>query len=211
MGKWALEVKESYFLNVPYVLFPMLFFWMRVTSEVPLAKKRPTRQTLGAIGSLLIAGMSVSVCFFMFRLMAVLGSPIAPVREWLETVEPYLADGSLYPQLQTILYGFYFIPAYCAAIRGVLYPDLSPWLPDVAATLAGAAAQGQFSYIFGATHPLLTTYPDPVWSPIPADSVPLFWAANLFVLAVPLLLLAWTTMGGHGRFGVRTRAAEKRE
>ena len=191
MGKWALEVQPSYLLNVPYVFFPLSFLWTRLQDPLPRAARAVQSSSIFSrpLDLLLAASLALSCAFFMLRLMVAMDSPIPFVSQWRDGVEPYLADGSLYPKLQSIVYATYYTPAYMACVIGLFRPASSPWLPDIAALVAGGAAQGQFSYMFGALHPLVATYPDADWLPVPGDSIHLFYVVNLLTAIVPFVLL----------------------
>jgi len=194
VGKFGNNLKESYFLNVPYVLFPLIFAVRQFRKPSPAATTRKTNESrgffLGVLDCLLIVSLLLSTLVAFFRAFVAIDSPIG--RWYVQGVEPIISCEGKWPKLQLFAYVYYFVPFYLSAINSLINPDGKTWFPDWTCVAFGAALQGQFSYIFPAIHQIPThpsTYPKGKWIPIPAEGENIFWVINFgLYVVVPALL-----------------------
>ncbi|XP_072166724.1 transmembrane 6 superfamily member 1-like [Diadema setosum] len=188
-GKYGSNVKASYFLNIPYVLFPILVAWKCLSS-----RKEPEDRDVEAAHKCSIWKRPMDLVFIVFFLFAILvsflrmavalDSPASIANSYLKNVEPYYQDPVLYPMIQALVYWFYFVPYFVCAIYGFLKPGCT-WMPDWSLITAGAFAQGQFSHIGASLHSRT-----PYIYRVPSNGLPIFWGVNLALLLVPQLI-AW--------------------
>jgi len=191
-GKFAPEVKWSYLLNVPYVLFPLLFavraFDTSGARKVKAARRTAARSPLD-YAILVLSTAAVPLCFFRF--FAAVGSPGPYAQDWVFHVEPYLRDPTLYPLLQCIAYVVYFAPFFIAATYCLVFPPIDPetytTLADWSAICFGAMLQAQFSFVGPSLH-MIPTYPEPTWRPVPAEGWTSFLVAQALLTLLPALL-----------------------
>jgi len=200
IGKFGIHLKESYFLNVPYVIFPLVFAIREFRKASPakqidqkLGGRKVARRCgfLSIIDLILIMWLLFAIGLAFFRAVIVQGTPLGISNWWVNNYEPILLDESKWPRLQMMAYAYYFVPFYICAILCLLYPNGKTWFPDWVALHTGAALQAQFSYIFPAVHQIPTapsTYPNQIWVPVPASGETIFWGVNLSLVVVPLLL-----------------------
>lgn len=190
-GKYGSNVKASYFLNIPYVLFPILvarkFLSSRPEADVDdktveAAHKRSIFQRPLDLIFVLFLVFAVGVSFL--RMAVALQSPASIAVYYLNDVEPYFKDPVLYPMIQALVYWFYFVPYFVCAIYGFLNPGCA-WMSDWALITAGAFAQGQFSHIGASVHNRT-----PYIYRVPQSGLTAFWVINMLLLLVPQLM-AW--------------------
>ncbi|CAG5132466.1 unnamed protein product [Candidula unifasciata] len=196
--------KLSIMLNIPYVLLPLLAAFKflhdrpsqaETSEKVQISKKHP-------LDLLFIIYFIAAIFIAVFRTMAVLGGTAESMKEYLQVYEPYLLDPTNFPKFQIITYGYFFFTYYLSAVYGLLHPG-QQWMTDWSLIHAGAAAQAQFSYMFGACHHLT-----PKAFQCPRAGVPalVFWTVNLTLFVVPHLF-AWWCLQNTNRFG-RTQIIE---
>jgi hypothetical protein len=198
-GKFGGELKWSYLLNVPYVLFPLMFavrlfgqeghHTTTPTKKSPQRKKSSLSPLTRIIDFIFIIGLIVSLLLAFLRLFAALRSPLPLSVWWRLQVEPYLLDPTLYPLLQTIIYVVYFVPYYIYAITYLVSPNTPPSQHFLDATCLhlGAALQAQFSFVGPSLHNI-PTYPEPTWQPVPAEGWIWFVMAHTLLTILPILL-----------------------
>lgn len=213
IGKFGAHAKESYFLNIPYVLFPIIFAIRQFRKPSPSAKYRgnyfPARGGLLAfVDFLLVLGLAFLTLLAFFRIAVVLESPVVEKFQWIKLIEPIISCEAKWPKLQLFAHVYYYVPFYIAAIYCLIYPEGKTWFPDWAALFAGASLQGQFSYIFPAVHQIpkvLSTYPNGVWIPVPEAGKDIFWFVNLSVVGVLVILALRACLVRQEYWAVRTQ------
>lgn len=200
VGQFGKHIKPSCLLNIPYMLFPTIYLFRQLNLRTHFLqqeikdkeKKRPIRKSflLCLIDMFFIVYLMFGIAFAIFRAFHTLKTPLTNQSVYFE-YEPYLSNTSGFPLVQLLVYAFYFIPYYVAAIVALFFyhqqPSKYPWLPDWTMVHAGAAAQAQFSYLCSSLHdpPL---FPDASWSAIPADYWSITVTLNLLLAIVPQLL-----------------------
>eukprot|EP01127_Copromyxa_protea_P003740 TRINITY_DN13529_c0_g1_i1.p1 TRINITY_DN13529_c0_g1~~TRINITY_DN13529_c0_g1_i1.p1 ORF type:complete len:393 (-),score=48.55 TRINITY_DN13529_c0_g1_i1:55-1095(-) len=200
IGKWGAQIKESYLLNVPYVLFPLIFAVREFRKKSPSATlqgKEPVSRGffLTIIDYILSAWLVFAIGLAFFRAFVVLQSPRNWTNWWISEYEPILSCEGRWPMLQILAHVYFFVPFYICALQSLYSPRGKTWFPDWAAIHAGAALQGQFSYIYPAVHQIPTfpsTYPNQEWKPVPQSGEFVFWAINLSLVVFPVLLFLRT-------------------
>ncbi|CAF0811947.1 unnamed protein product [Didymodactylos carnosus] len=208
VGRYGTHIKPSYLLNIPYVMFPLIFvlrqFRTRTSfiqqQQVEVNKKATNLKPLISrpLDMFFVAYMVFAILLAIFRVLHVLQTPMM-VHSIYYKYEPYMLNTSGFPLLQLLTYAFYFIPYYYSAINALLfYNEQSSkfqWLPDWTMVHAGAAAQAQFSYLFSSLHSP-TLFPDSSWSAIP----PKYWFTTVSlnsILAITPQLFAFRVCAGH--------------
>eukprot|EP00128_Syssomonas_multiformis_P009144 Colp12_sorted_trinity150504_noHs@26675 len=205
-GRYGDEVKPSFFLNVPYAFYPLLFGWQtmqrRVLYIAESSKKAKAPETFEnpsilsrPMDFIFMLYLIAATMFGVFRTLVVLGSPLPWAVWWADNVEPYLRDTSGFPLVQMLVYGFFFTSFYLGGINALLYPRFSSWFPDWAALHAGAALQAQFSFTMSSLH-VPNAYPDALWRGVAPGGETLFFVANIALAVVPQLLALRACAGG---------------
>lgn len=210
IGKFGSQIKESYLLNLPYILFPLVFAVREFRKESPASAakgREPVRRGffLLLIDVILACWLVFAIVLAFFRAFVVMNSPREWTNWWIEGFEPILTCEGKWPILQILAYVYYFVPFYVAALNSLYDPRGKTWFPDWAAIHAGAALQGQFSYIYPAVHQIPTfpsTYPNLTWVPIPASGEFVFWAINLSLVVFPVLLFLRACFVNQGYWSV---------
>ncbi|XP_005089477.1 transmembrane 6 superfamily member 1 [Aplysia californica] len=120
----------------------------------------------------------------VFRFIAAFGGSCDLIKQYTDKVEPYLADPLPYSKAQCMVHMLYFIPYYGLNIYGLLWPGQA-WMPIWSLVFAGAAGQGQVSYIGSSFH-----YRTPYIHRVPqtAFARSIFWLVNGAMLVVPHLV-----------------------
>tara|TARA_R110002050_G_scaffold235589_2_gene371470 strand:- start:258 stop:950 length:693 start_codon:yes stop_codon:yes gene_type:complete len=194
-GKFGGELKWSYLLNVPYALFPVLFahrlFSLPAPANKPQSSSTVTSTIHFLLNLILFPALLAAIALCFFRMFAAIGSPALPAVFWVENVEPYLKDPTLYPLLQMIIFVVYYVPVFIFAACSLYSPPITnnhaQWLADWSAIAFGGALQAQFSYVGPALHNI-PTYPEPSWKAVPEQGWDYFVAANALMVLVPFLL-----------------------
>ncbi|MFK8049864.1 MAG: hypothetical protein AB8B81_15665 [Halioglobus sp.] len=191
IGEYAEHIEPAYLLNVPFMLVPAFYVW-RVSKDSGFSQyeERPPASLQVYLLALALLAISL-IC--AYRMLVVLAPQISATVFWAGQVEPYLLSPSRYPQVQMIAYGMYVAPFAIIAIIS-LWRAPSAGIALWSWIMAGIVAQGQFAHIFatGISESALTS------------QHPLFWIANLIVLAVPL----WFAHHYSGRFSSAGAAVE---
>ncbi|KAH9515261.1 Transmembrane 6 super member 1, partial [Bulinus truncatus] len=181
--------KLSILLNTPYIILPLLagfkLLHERPVQITPSYKFDPIWKR--PVDFLFIIYFTGAIIFSLFRGLAVLNGNAEIMKQYLRTFEPYLSDESNFPKFQMLAYGYFFLVYYLGAIYALLYPGQN-WMTDWSIIHAGAAAQGQFSYIVGSFH---HRTPSSLRSPTRGFPAIIFWTANLTLLIVPQVFLWW--------------------
>ncbi|XP_064608217.1 transmembrane 6 superfamily member 1-like [Liolophura sinensis] len=153
-GKYGM--KWSILLNVPYLIIPFWAGYRFLKSGVKPQKSvsKPLSVALWKRPQdvFFVLYLLAATALAAFRGMTVLGCNAEMSQIYKNQYDPYLKDDSTYPMMQMLIYLFYFIPYYVAAACGLWGGENHTWMTDWALIHAGAAAQGQFSYIGGAIH-----------------------------------------------------------
>ena len=208
VGRYGAHIKPSYLLNVPYVLFPLIFALRQFRSrDAFIAQQNRSSTKIRRLQPLItrpmdllfVAYLLFATVFSIYRALHVLQTSMMKQSSYYH-YEPYMSNTSGFPLVQLLTYAFYFIPFYCAAIRALLFYDQQAsqyrWFPDWAMIHAGAAAQAQFSYFSSSLHnpPL---FPDPSWSPIPTQHRLISMSLNMILAIVPQLLAVRVCAGSN--------------
>lgn len=197
IGKFGSQIKESYLLNIPYALLPLVFAVREFRKSSPASdaarKELPVTKSafLSLIDKILSAWLVFAIVLAFFRATVVMNAPHAWTSWWISEFEPILSCEAKWPTLQILAHVFYFVPFYVMALHSLSNPTGKTWFPDWAAIHAGAALQGQWSYIYPAVHQIPTfpsTYPNQIWVPVPESGQLVFWAINLSLVIFPVLL-----------------------
>ncbi|XP_046370693.2 transmembrane 6 superfamily member 1-like isoform X1 [Haliotis rufescens] len=176
-------------LNLPYLIIPVLAgakFLRGRPQEKEETSSRPEPPSIWRrpMDMFLILYLAAASVLAIVRFIAATGGNVTIGKYYLEKVEPYMSDPSLYPKVQMMVYLFYFLPYYGASIYGLIYPG-EAWMSDWSLLHAGAAAQGQFSYIGASLHNRT-----PYIHRVPQNSSArlVFWLINLTLFLVPQVL-----------------------
>eukprot|EP00057_Strongylocentrotus_purpuratus_P026236 XP_011680710.1 PREDICTED: transmembrane 6 superfamily member 1 isoform X2 [Strongylocentrotus purpuratus] len=190
-GKYGSNVKGSYFLNVPYVLFPVLVAikCLRQSPQIDVESRDVVAAHKKSIWKrpldlFFVLFLFCAILISFLRMAVALKSPASIAVYYLNNVEPYFQDPVLYPMIQALVYWFYFVPYFVCAIYGFFKPGCT-WMSDWALLSAGASAQGQFSHIGASLHSRT-----PYIYRVPSDGLSAFWLINMALLLVPQLI-AW--------------------
>lgn len=137
-------------------------------------KKRP-------VDIILIAFNIFAIGVTIFRFIAVMKGNIGIVNVYKEKIEPYLTDPLPYPKAQMMIHTLYFIPYYAMSIYALLWPGQS-WILRWSLIQAGAAGQGQFTYMGSSFH-----YRTPYIHRVPQTTLAksIFWLVNGILFIVP--------------------------
>ncbi|CAF0741843.1 unnamed protein product [Adineta ricciae] len=210
VGQFGSHIKPSCLLNVPYMMFPLIFLLRQCHSRQAFIqqqnkenRKVPSRKSLNArpLDILFIGYFIFAILFAIFRVLHALKTPLTK-NSFYYDYEPYILNKSGFPTVQLLTYGFYFVAYYYLAINALIFYDQQPsqynWFPDWTMVHAGAAAQAQFSYLLSSLHdpPL---FPESSWSAIPLNN---WWTSvglNLILAIVPQLLAFRVCTGNRDR------------
>jgi len=183
-------IKWSILLNTPYMVIPFYcavrFLKERPVSTITAIQAEEYQKSLWRRPHdiVLVFLLGISVIVVSLRSFAVMGGQYGWMVNYMDNYEPYMKDPAMYPKVQMIVYLYYFVPYYMAAICGLIWPG-QEWMPDWALLHAGAAAQAQVAHI-GASLQWRTPYDLRV--PRSQHVRIVFWSLNLFLLLVPQLL-----------------------
>jgi len=122
------------------------------------------------------------------RFLAVNGTNIPVIKDYVKTYEPYLADASVAPKFQVQIYDYIYGVYYLFAMYGLWVPG-QHWMADFALVTAGGAAQAQFTYIAGA---LNSRTPASLRPAMEGKAAILFWSINILLALVPQLFVLHT-------------------
>jgi hypothetical protein len=199
VGEYGADIKPSCLLNIPYMVFPLIFMLRQFRARPNFIQQQikennntsmiPKTLLLRPFDIFFVAYMIFAIIFAFYRVLHVLETPMMATSIYYE-YEPYILNKSGFPLVQLLIYAFYFVPYYCAAIIALLFYNKQPskfqWLPDWTMVHAGAAAQAQFSYLCSSLHnpPL---FPDAIWTQIPSEYWFLTVGRNLILAIVPQL------------------------
>ncbi|XP_033122313.1 transmembrane 6 superfamily member 1-like, partial [Anneissia japonica] len=114
-GKFGGNVKASYFLNMPYIIFPLLgaFRFLRSREPVDVPEEEKIKAQKKSIFQrpfdlMMVIYLLISCVFSFIRMLAALNSPIPFAQAYVKFYEPYLLDPVIYPKLQVRLSNFNF-------------------------------------------------------------------------------------------------------
>lgn len=198
LGRYG--VRWSFLLNVPYIFIPFVSA-ARFLREAPMTKNvtavddEQLKKTIlnsdsksslwrRPIDVVFVISLFISIAVCLIRGFAVLGWRNEIATTYLTYYEPYLVDPVVFPRIQMLIYLFYFVPFYIAAVYALLQPGCT-WMPDWNLLFAGAAAQAQVPHILGSLHDRTTSefrVPDDKSARI------VFWSVNLLLLLLPQLI-----------------------
>ncbi|KAL8606335.1 hypothetical protein ACOMHN_050815 [Nucella lapillus] len=176
-------------LNIPYIILPFYFgakFFSQPRPEEDIAIEKNSPPVVANIWKrpvdffFVLYFMSAS-CLAVLRFAAAMGGNVRWGQAYVHNLEPYLGDTSTFPKVQMMIYLFYYLPYYMAAIYGLLWPGHT-WMIDWSLLHAGAAAQGQFVHIGASFH-----YRTPFSYRVPQNSRAraFFWLINGGLLIMP--------------------------
>ncbi|XP_060559959.1 transmembrane 6 superfamily member 1-like [Ruditapes philippinarum] len=182
-------LKWSYFLNVPYVFYP-IYAGVRCLRMGMKNRWRiyPTeKKTWEKVAERLFAvWFLAAIVMASFRFICCMGCKEKITQYYLKEIEPYLNDPTQYGRTQALCYFYYFTPVYVAFFCSLIYPG-ELWVKDWSLIHAGASMQAQFVYIWSSLK----------WRTKPEFQVPdtvearcIFWTVNLSLVIVPHLF-AW--------------------
>jgi hypothetical protein len=196
--------KLSILLNIPYILLPLLAVFKFLHDRPPQARTFLKFHSIKSrpVELLFLVYFIAAICVAVFRGMAVLGGTAETMKEYIQTYEPYLLDPTNFPKFQILTYGYFYFVYYLSAAYGLLYPG-QHWMADWSLIHAGAAAQAQFSYLFGSCHHRTLKS---IQCPVAGIPALVFWMINLTLLIVPHVF-AWWCLHDVDSFG-RTNTLE---
>ncbi|KAK0057314.1 transmembrane 6 superfamily member 1 [Biomphalaria pfeifferi] len=191
--------KLSILLNTPYIILPLLagfkLLHERPNQTTSINKFNSIRQR--PIDLLFFLYFVGAILFSLFRGLVVMGGNAELMKEFTKTYEPYLSDVSNFPKFQMLAYGYFYVVYYLSAAYALLYPGQN-WMTDWSIIHAGAAAQGQFSYMAASFHHRTPASLRPPTTGYPAL---IYWTTNLMFCIVPHLFVWWCKqnedMNGH--------------
>ncbi|GFR86663.1 transmembrane 6 superfamily member 1 [Elysia marginata] len=181
--------KLSIFLNTPYILLPIIAAVKLLHERPPQARsfvrfpsiwKRP-------MDLFFLFYFVLAICISVYRALAALGGNFSSMKTYVKEYDPYVQDPSNFAFVQVMAYGYFFVAYYVFAMYGLLCPG-QHWMADWSLIYAGAAAQGQVTYILGASHhrTSMMYHLDTKGSEAKA-----FYAVNLVLLLVPQFFALW--------------------
>ncbi|XP_019624174.1 PREDICTED: transmembrane 6 superfamily member 1-like isoform X2 [Branchiostoma belcheri] len=184
IGKFANEIRPAILLNIPYVVVPVVagVKYLQSRQDSQVKKVQGTSLLKRPLDVLLMLFLLVSIGISVIRGLAVLDCPWEVTKTYTKEYEPYLEDRTAYPVIQMLVYLFYFVPYYLAAMYGLVQPGCV-WMPDWALLFAGAAAQAQFSHIGSSFHGRTR-----FTRRVPEATSMEFWVINLLLAIVPQIL-----------------------
>lgn len=147
-GSFALQLKLSFLLNVPYVIVPVSFLVRLLAADAQQPRRQVVDWTLCRL--LMVPATAVALVVYAIRFLAVVGSPLEFVRVWVAEVEPILDDPLKYPALQAIVDFMYRVPVSLLLLLALFRTTVPSWVLTLAWINFGAAAQGAFSYAWSA-------------------------------------------------------------
>src|SRR3990167_11397223 len=179
LGPWYKDIHLSYLLNIPYIVFPVLFALHLISqgsgASEPATKIRSPSRSQGAFSFLydlflILFGFGLITLFFV-RAFVVLHGKYEFLTEWGKVYEPHLLSNTVWPALQVFVYLYYFSPVIIFISYSLYTREFYPNIQKPLILIAfGSSLQGQFSYIGPALHPLVK-YPDPTFVPIPVEGI----------------------------------------
>lgn len=181
--------KLSIFLNTPYILLPII-------AAVKLLHERPPQarsflrfpniwQRPIDLFFFIYFGLAISIS--VYRVLAALGGNFSSMKTFVKEYDPYLQDPSNFPFVQVMAYGYFFVAYSAFSMYGLLCPG-QHWMADWSLIYAGAAAQGQVTYVLGACHHRTNMM---YQLDSKGSEVKLFYSVNLLFLLVPQLFAIW--------------------
>ncbi|GFO47835.1 transmembrane 6 superfamily member 1 [Plakobranchus ocellatus] len=182
-------IKLSIFVNTPYLLLPIITSVKLLHERPPQARsflqfpnifKRP-------VDFLFLLYFGAALCISIYRALAAMGGNYSSMKLYVKDYDPYLRDPTNFPFIQVSSYAYFFVTYYLFAIYGLLCPG-QHWMADWSLIHAGAAAQGQMTYILGARHHH-TNWAFRFDTSGPEASI--FYGINLTLLLVPQLFAIW--------------------
>ncbi|KAG5276158.1 hypothetical protein AALO_G00128520 [Alosa alosa] len=190
VGKYGLELRPAFWLNMPFLLVPMwgavsFFRRPRDPTAITLAKierKHKVSLLWRPLDMLLVIGLCAAMAFTLFRGLVVLGCPLEVFTSYTTLYEPYLNDPVAYPKVMMLCFLFYALPLLGSFVYGLWTPGCT-WMLDWTVFVAGAMTQCQWSHIGASLHPRTAD----MYHIPPSSLVPVL-LANVMYAAVPLLL-----------------------
>ena len=209
-GVFSGGVKPSTALNAPYIMAPIAIFQLLLVNdgqeqELLWRKKEtaPPRETdtmTAAFGSMAWGGIhALAIVLHVWRAIVVLGCATPAATQWIQQVEPFLAEpnqGSYgFLRIQLFMYFFYYVPFHFWALIKSLkaFTSFKSSRPSRTMALwatfvAGGYAQGQTSFIVGAAFQWIG------FESLIPSSMPLpfeFWTMSVSLLTLPALYAIW--------------------
>lgn len=191
--------KLSILLNIPYLILPLLAGFKllhdRPIMSTTIQKFKPIWER--PVDAFFFLYFIIAIFLSLFRGLAVLGGNAEAMKEYIHTIEPYLADETNFPKFQMIVYGYFFLAYYLGAAYALIFPGQA-WMADWSLIHAGAAAQAQFAHIAGSFHHRTSESLRPPQNGFPALT---YWFINLLLFIVPQLF-AWWCQKDAAKFGL---------
>ncbi|KAL2089611.1 hypothetical protein ACEWY4_014299 [Coilia grayii] len=190
VGKYGLELRPAFWLNMPFLLVPMwgavsFFRRPRDPTAIGLSKierKHKVSLLWRPLDMLLVLGLCAAMAFTLFRGLVALGCQQPAFTSYITKYEPYLNDPVAYPKVMMLCYLFYGFPLLGSFVYGLWTPGCT-WMLDWTVFIAGAMTQCQWAHIGASLHPrTMARYH------IPTSSKMTVLLANLLYVVVPLLL-----------------------
>lgn len=179
-------LKWSYFLNTPYVFYPIYAGVRFLREGMKIKHKQVTTKKKGwekAVEILFGAWFVAAIIMAAFRYIACMGCKEKITQFYVTEIEPFLNDPTQYGRTQALCYFYYFIPFYVAAVCALIYPA-EHWIKDWSIIHAGASIQAQLVFIWCSLK----------WRTAAEHQVPdtclarsIFWIVNLSLVIVPHL------------------------
>ncbi|XP_045215567.1 transmembrane 6 superfamily member 1-like [Mercenaria mercenaria] len=179
-------LKWSYFLNVPYVFYPIyagvrfLREGMRIKQKQVDKKKSSWEQ---AAEWMFAVWFLAAIVIAAFRYISCMGCKEKITEYYLKEIEPYLNDPTQYGRTQALCYFYYFVPFYVAAFCSLIYPG-ERWVKDWSLIHAGASIQAQLVFICSS---LKWRTQAEFQVPDTTEARSIFWTVNLSLVIVPHL------------------------
>jgi len=203
LGPFAVELKPSFLLNVPYVFLPIFYAlrtWKRQqASHANVVEKQEViapRQSNRLIHWLLAIMFMIGIGLATIRLLIVLDTPIELLQAFRRNFEPLLAEPSTYPKMQMLCDFFYRLPMMGMFVYELISTSAGSFdykrhksLENWAWIHAGAVCQGYFTYAFCAFHHLT-----PVQYRAEAGDLKMFVAIQAIVVIPSLVFPIWLNL-----------------
>ena len=185
VGVFSHDIKLSSFLNVPYLLFPLLFLNRIMRQEVDPNPK----QSHWIFSFFYIPAFLASIVFIFVRFCAAANSGWAVAQQWRNEFEPILNDDTRFFHVQAYVCFYYLLPFYFIVLYTLLFGSSgrgAQYVADLAVFVASGLAETQFCLLVSTFSTVLT----PQQYLFPGDDekllVYLLLSVGLFVV-VPVL------------------------
>ena len=154
VGNHSHNVQASTALNIPYVLFPLLF--LKRVLDTPRVSK-PVARAPAVLEVMFAAFFAIVALITFVRFAAAAGSEWDWAVQWRQ-MEGHLDEPSRFFHLFAYMGHFYLVPVYVVVVICLLVgasTSQAAALSDILLLVAGGVAESTFTFVVSATHPKL--------------------------------------------------------